>query len=194
MIQILSDSRVLYTLLILAVALERAGELLLSRRNLRKALARGGVTAGDSAYRRMALFHAAFLLACPAEVWLLHRPWRPLLGYAMLATTALAMAIRYWAVRALGDHWNVRVVCIPGAPAVKAGPYRYLRHPNYLAVALELFALPLVHGAWLTALVFGTLNLAVLRERIRTEEDLLSEHTDYAAAFTRNAPPLTRSP
>ena len=80
----------------------------------------------------------------------------------------------------LGDRWNAQVICIPGSPAIHSGPYRWIRHPNYVAVGLEMFALPLIGGAWRTSLIFGVLNLAILRWRIRVEENALSIHSDYA--------------
>lgn len=130
----------------------------------------------------MVLMHAAFLVACPLEVWLLHRPWRPPLGWAMLAVVGTTMGLRYWVVATLGDRWNTRVLCIPGEPPIERGPYRWVRHPNYVAVVLELIALPLVHGAWLTAVVFTLWNTRVLQLRLRTEEAALAH---YARAATQ---------
>ena len=92
----------------------------------------------------------------------------------MLILVALSMSLRYWAISSLGRRWNTRVVVLPGVPLVAAGPYRYLRHPNYVAVIVEIFALPLVHSAWLTAVVFTLLDLVVLRTRIAVEERALS--------------------
>jgi methyltransferase len=89
------------------------------------------------------------------------------------ADLAATTTLRYWVIATLGDRWCTRVIVVPGAPLVDGGPFRWLRHPNYLAVALEVPALPLVHTAWLTALVFGTLDLAVLRARIRAEDAAL---------------------
>ena len=97
---------------------------------------------------------------------------------------ALSMSLRYWAISSLGRRWNTRVVVLPGVPLEAAGPYRHLRHPNYLAVVIEIFALPLVHSAWLTAIVFSVLNLIVLRTRIAVEERALS----FRAAGQTGAP------
>ncbi|HXT21632.1 MAG TPA: isoprenylcysteine carboxylmethyltransferase family protein, partial [Thermoanaerobaculia bacterium] len=83
--------------------------------------------------------------------------------------------LRYWVIATLGERWTTRVLVLPNAPLVAGGPYRWLRHPNYLAVAVEVFALPLVHTAWLTALVCGAANLAVLALRIRVENAALDE-------------------
>jgi methyltransferase len=172
-------SRVLYTLLILLVIAERGVELWLSRRNARLAFARGAVEAPDDPYRAMVILHVLFLLACPAEVWLADRPFRPAVGLPMLAAVAAAMALRYWAVLTLGDRWNTRVICLAGVPAVTTGPYRWIRHPNYLAVVTELAALPMVHSAWVTAIIFSLLNMPILARRIRVEEEALSRLSDY---------------
>jgi methyltransferase len=167
------DSRALFTLLIAAVALERLGELVISRRHEKALRARGAVEAGAGHYPVMVAIHAALLLAAPAEVWLLDRPFLPWLGWPMLALVAATMALRYWVIATLGERWATRVLVLPGAPLVAAGPYRFLRHPNYLAVAVEVVALPLVHTAWLTALLCGAANLAILAWRIRIEDAAL---------------------
>jgi methyltransferase len=190
----LADSRVLYTVLVGLVALERSLESVISKRNLARALARGAVL-GDSALHRCSVaLHAAFLVACPLEVWFLHRPWRPAFGLPMLGLLVLTMALRYWAVWTLGDRWNVLVVCVPGDATVTGGPYRWLRHPNYLAVLLELPALALVHGAWLTAIVFGLGNAGHVAQRIQAEENLLRRHTDYDQAMKDRPSLLPRCP
>ena len=121
----------------------------------------------------MKLLHTGFLLACAAEVLLLQRPFVPALGVPMLVLVLAAQALRYWAIASLGPRWNVRVITIPGIPLSTGGPYRFLRHPNYLAVVLEGIAIPLIHTAYLTALGFSLLNAWMLRTRIRCEERAL---------------------
>jgi len=162
-----------YLALIGLVACQRLAELRLSRANLRKALARGAVEYGRGHFPVMAALHAAFLCSCALEVVLLHRPFPGAVGWAALALFALAQGLRYWAIASLGDRWNVRVIVVPGEALVVRGPYRYVRHPNYIAVAVEVATLPLVHGAYLTAVAFSALNAALLRVRIRTEEAAL---------------------
>jgi methyltransferase len=163
------------------VALERGFELWLSRRNAAAALARGGIERGREHFGFMRALHAAFLAGCALEVALLDRPFDPRLGFPMLALALAAQALRYWAIATLGARWNVRVIVVPGEPVVTRGPYRWLRHPNYLAVVLEGFALPLIHGAWLTALGFSALNAWLLHVRIRVEERALAEHCELEA-------------
>ena len=167
------DSRALFTLLIAAVAAERLVELVISRRHERALRARGAVEAGAGHYPVMVAIHTALLFAAPAEGWLLDRPFLPWLGWPMLAIVGLTMALRYWVIATLGERWATRVLVLRGAPLVAGGPYRFLRHPNYLAVAIEVVALPLVHTAWLTALVCGVANLAILAWRIRVEDAAL---------------------
>lgn len=166
-------SALLYLAFLGAVSLERLAELVISRRNARRAFARGGVEVGQRHFRVMALMHTAFLAACALEVVLLERPFPGLLGALALLVALLAQGLRYWVITTLGEQWNVRVIVVPGAAPVSGGPYRYLRHPNYAAVIAEMAAIPLIHGAWLTALVFSVLNALVLWVRIRAEEDAL---------------------
>jgi len=177
------DSRIAYSLLILLVVAQRLVELVRSSRNERWLRAQGGVEAGAGHYRWMVLLHTAFLASCLAEVWLLDRAFEKWLSIAALVALVLATALRYSAIRTLGRRWTTRVICLPGAPVVTAGPFRFLRHPNYLAVIIEIIALPLIHGAWLTAGVFTTLNGVLLRTRVRVEEQALHEHGDYEQAF-----------
>jgi methyltransferase len=121
----------------------------------------------------MKLLHGAFLAGCALEVTLLERPFLPWLGVPMLVLALGAQTLRYWAVASLGKRWNVRVITIPGMPLSTAGPYRFLRHPNYLAVVVEGVAIPLIHTAILTAFAFTLLNGLLLRTRIRSEERAL---------------------
>jgi len=165
----------LYLGLLALVALERAVELVLSARNARLARARGAVERGQGHYPAMAAFHGLFLVACGTEVLLLHRPFPGAAGWTALVVVLGSQALRYWAIATLGWRWNTRIVVVPGATPVTSGPYRWVRHPNYVAVIAEMAALPLVHGAWLTALVFSLGNGLLLRVRIRAEEEALGE-------------------
>lgn len=168
-----ADSRVVYTLVVLAVAVERLVELRISSRNTRRLMALGGVESGAEHYPWMVSLHTVLLIACPLEVWLLDRPFVPALAASMGVLLLTTMALRYWVIASLGGRWTTRVVCLPGTELCTHGPYRFLRHPNYVAVALELVALPLLHGAWLTAALFGGLNGLLLRVRIRVENAAL---------------------
>ena len=163
-----------YVLLIAAVAVERVAELVVSQRNLRWSRTQGGVEFGAGHYPAMVALHTGLLVGCLAEVYLLHRPFLPWLGWPMLAVVIAAQALRWWCITTLGRQWNTRVVVIPDAPRVTGGPYRLIPHPNYVAVIAEGIALPLVHTAWITALVFTVFNAALLSARLSTENAALA--------------------
>ena len=163
-----------YALLILVIAAERLFELVVSKRNLAWSRAHGGVEFGFGHYPVMVVLHVALLVGCLVEPIVLHRPVLPALGWPMLAVVVAAQILRWWCITTLGSQWNTRVVVVPGADRVAGGPYRLIPHPNYVAVVVEGFALPLVHTAWLTALVFTVLNAALLRTRIKVENAALA--------------------
>jgi methyltransferase len=167
-----------YTLLVVAVGVQRLGEMAVSRRNAAWALARGGVETGRGHFPVMVMLHTGLLAGCVAEVWLAGRPFVPALGWPMLALVVASQGVRLWCVRALGPRWNTRVIVVPGTPPVTSGPYRFLRHPNYAVVVVEGLALPLVHSAWITAVVFTAANAPLLVVRVRAEHRAL----DRAAA------------
>ena len=166
-----------YLVLIAAVAAERLAELVIAQRNLAWSRARGGVEFGAAHYPVMVVLHTGLLVGCVAEVALLHRPFLPALGWPMLAIVLAAQGLRWWCITTLGHQWNTRVVVVPGAPRITGGPYRFMPHPNYLAVIAEGVALPLVHTAWLTAVIFTVLNAVLLRTRVGTENRALASLT-----------------
>jgi methyltransferase len=163
-----------YVLLIAAVAAERVAELVVSQRNLAWSRSRGGVEFGAGHYPVMVVLHTGLLVGCLVEVAVADRPFLPWLGWPMLAIVIAAQALRWWCITTLGRQWNTRVVIVPGAQRVTGGPYRVTTHPNYVAVVAEGIALPLVHTAWITALVFTVLNAALLATRINTENAALA--------------------
>jgi methyltransferase len=181
---VVTDSHLAFTLLVAAVAAARLLELRVSNRNVRRLTARGGVEAAPRHYPAMVGLHTAFLAACPAEAWLLDRPFLPWLGWPMVCLVLAAAGLRLWVIRTLDGRWTTRIICLPGAPPVTTGPYRFLRHPNYLAVIVEIFALPLVHTAWLSAAAFSAANAQLLRVRIRAEEAALAKVSPYETAFS----------
>ena len=151
------------------VALERVAELAHARRNTRALLARAGVEVGAGHYPLLVLLHAAWLAA------LLHFvPADRAPSWAWLGIFVLLQALRLWVLASLGPYWTTRIITLPGAPLVRHGPYRFLRHPNYVVVVAEIAVLPLAFGAWRIALVFSALNLALLAWRIRVEQQALA--------------------
>jgi methyltransferase len=160
-----------FTALIVLVAAERVLELVVSKRNLKWSIAQGGKEFGAGHYPVMVALHSALLVGSVVEA----RRRRPssVLGRAMVAVVLAAQALRWWCITTLGRQWNTRVVVVPGAARVADGPYRVIPHPNYVAVVTEGAALPLAGGAWITALVFTVANAALLRTRIRIENEAL---------------------
>lgn len=150
------------------VTLQRAGELILARRNTAALLARGAREHAADHYPLIVAVHAAWL----AALWLfapsqsIDRFW--------LAMFALLLVARIWVIATLGRRWTTRIIVLPDAPLVRNGPYRFLNHPNYWVVAGEIAVLPLVFGLWRVALIFSLLNAAVLTIRIRAENRALS--------------------
>jgi methyltransferase len=162
-----------YAVLVALVALERLAELVVARRNARWSVERGAREVGARHYAVMVVLHTGLLAGALLEVGLGARPFVPALGWPMLAVVVLSQALRWWCITTLGRQWNTRILVVPGLPRVTGGPYRFLAHPNYVAVVLEGAALPLVHTAWITAVAFTVANAALLGVRITTENAAL---------------------
>jgi len=167
-------SEVLFTVLIGAVALERLAELVVSKRNAAWSFERGGVETGQRHYFVMVVLHSGLLIGALVEVWVRRPDFVPALGFPMLVLVLGSQALRWWCIQTLGRRWNTRVIVVPGLPLVTGGPYRLTSHPNYVAVVLEGLALPLVHSAWITAVVFTVCNALLLAVRLRVENEALA--------------------
>lgn len=183
-----------FTLVVALVAGERLVELAVSKRGERWSLARGGVEHGTSHYLPMVACHVGLLAGSLAEVWIARRPFLPVVAAAMLGLTGAAQALRWWCVRSLGRHWNTRVIVVPGSTLVRRGPYRWISHPNYVAVVIEGVTLPLIHTAWLTALCFTLVNAGILAVRIRVENAALASATARETRSTPEARTATTDP
>jgi methyltransferase len=171
-----------FTAVVLLVGLERVAELVVSTRNAAWSLARGGTETGRGHYPVMVVLHTGLLVGMLVEAWV-RRPEVPvLLAGSMLVLAAASQALRWWCIATLGRRWNTRVIVVPGLPPVTRGPYRLLSHPNYVAVVLEGVALPLVHAAWVTAVVFTVANAVLLSVRVRVENRALAALPDPVAA------------
>ena len=185
------------TLLVVAVglvALQRLLELLLSRRNERRTRAKGAVERGAGHYKLIVAVHTSWFVSTFVE-GALRGPDFPAFWPVPLALFLLVQPLRYWAIFSLGETWNTRVLVIPGAKLVRRGPYRFLRHPNYVVVVVEVLAFPLIFGAWITALVFSILNAVLLYVRIKEENRALVElAVSYQpSAVSNNRRPTGRS-
>jgi methyltransferase len=160
---------VIFWILLGVIACERVAELVVSARHAKALLGRGGVEYGFSHFPVMIVLHVGLIAGCVLEPLLGGRTFLPALGFPMLVLTVLANMLRWWCITTLGERWTARVIVLPGAPLVRSGPYRWFAHPNYVAVIIEGFALPLTGSAWFTAVAFTVLNAALLTVRIRCE-------------------------
>ena len=173
----------LYLALLLGVAALRLVELRISRRNQQLLLARGAQRVPEPHFRWIVAIHTAVLLGAAAEVLFLRRSFLPLLGAAMFAIFLASNALRFWVIRTLGDLWSVQVMDSTRLGVVTTGPFRYVRHPNYAGVILEMLSLPLIHTAWITAVVTAIAYSWVLSKRLAAEEPVLLANPDYRAAM-----------
>ncbi|HVU49957.1 MAG TPA: isoprenylcysteine carboxylmethyltransferase family protein [Polyangia bacterium] len=180
----MARSEVAFLALLAAVGLGRLVEMRLSRRHQRALAAQGARREPEPGFAAMVALHTGVLVASAVEVVALRRPFLPAVAVPALIAFALANALRWWVIATLGTHWNVQVVGSLSLGVVTGGPYRFVRHPNYVAVFVELLALPLVHGAWLTAVAGAALHVPVLRRRLALEEAVLGADATYRAAMS----------
>ena len=159
----------LASIILAFVALQRGAELIYSSRNAARLRQRGGIEFGRGHYPFMVLLHAAWLVAMAIGIWR-----DPIVRTVPLAIYAVLQILRVWVLATLGPFWTTRVISVPGALLVLRGPYRFVRHPNYVVVIAEVATLPLVFGQVTNALVFSALNLAIIAWRIRIENAALA--------------------
>lgn len=155
-----------------AVLAQRLGELVYARANTRRLLAKGGTEFGAGHYPLFALLHSAWLMA--QALWLIFMGLENVI-WPLVAVYGALQLLRAWILLSLGERWTTRVIVLPDAPLVRAGPYRFIRHPNYWLVCAEIAILPLIFGAWPLALAFSILNGALLFHRIRIENAALNQ-------------------
>ena len=176
-----------FTVLIALVGLERVAELIVSTRNAAWSKERGGIETGLGHYPFMVVLHTGLLVGALVEAWVRRPDVSALLAWSMFVLVLASQALRWWCIATLGRRWNTRVIVVPGLTPVHSGPYRFLKHPNYVAVVVEGFALPLVHAAWITALVFTVANAALLTVRIHCEDRALATLPDASAGRVSRA-------
>ena len=165
----------LYTAFIALTGIERLVEVRVSNRNAAWSFSQGGVERGKGHYPFMVVLHTGFLIGAVAETWLLEPQFSTPWGWIWLTIALLCQGLRWWCINTLGQRWNTRVILVPNLPRIQGGPYRFLSHPNYVIVALEGLALPLIHNAYWTAGIFTLLNAGLMWVRIRCEEAALQE-------------------
>ncbi|MGK5093696.1 isoprenylcysteine carboxylmethyltransferase family protein [Deltaproteobacteria bacterium TL4] len=168
-----------FTGLVGILIIQRLFELRLSQRNEARILLEGGREYSAEHYPVMVLLHTSWFIAMLLEVWLLRPQFYGSLFIGALAFTLLGQVLRYAAIRTLGWRWSTRIMVLPDVPPIHAGIYRYIRHPNYLGVILEIAAVPLLHSAYWTAICFSIANAFLLKKRILAEELALNENQEY---------------
>ncbi|MGV2826965.1 isoprenylcysteine carboxyl methyltransferase family protein [Myxosarcina sp. GI1(2024)] len=178
-------TKYIFTGIVLAVIMQRLIEVRYSDRNKVKILQQGGREHGDNLLGAVKLLQVSWWISMIAEVWYLDRPLIPVLAAVALTATIAGQVLRYFSMKALQWRWTLPIMTVPEMPVVESGVYRYLRHPNWLGVILEIAFLPLIHSAYLTAIAFSLANAWLIGKRIRTEEQALAENTNYQTAFAK---------
>lgn len=165
----------LFWIFLIILSLQRISELFIAKRNEKLALSRGAREYDKEGYKFIVLMHLLFFLVFIAEFYIFKRTLNPLWPL-LLTALILTEVLRYWAIFSLGTYWNTKILVIPDITLVTKGPYKYLNHPNYLAVVLEILVVPLIFSCYITSILFTALNFFVLRRRIRIEEKALNEN------------------
>lgn len=176
-------SVIAFLALLAAVGLLRIFELRVSKRHQQQMIAGGASKVTERGFGWIVFVHTALLIGAALEVVLLHRPFIPILSAVMLVIFLSANAVRLWVVLTMGKHWNVQIMNSTSLGVVTSGPFRFVRHPNYAAVFLEMLSLPLVHTAWITALLGSIAYMVTISQRIALEENVLFANPDYRAAM-----------
>jgi methyltransferase len=180
----LSVSVIAYLGLLIVVALLRIYELQISRQHQQEMVSQGASKVVDPRFRWMVALHTGVLVGAACEVIFLHRPFIPILATVCFVIFLAANAVRWWVIRTLGEHWNVQVMNSTSLGVITTGPFRYVRHPNYAAVFVEMLVLPLIHTAWITAIAGSLAHILVLSQRLATEEKVLFSDAHYREAMT----------
>lgn len=163
-------------ILLCAIICQRLMELVIAKRNEIWMKERGGVEKGKKHYKWFVIMHVLFFISIIGESQLANAVDRQL-NYFLFAIFVLAQTGRIWCIHTLGRFWNTKIIVLPGVSLIKQGPYKYMKHPNYFIVLVELFVIPLIFGAEFTAIVFPLLHLGLLKLRIPHEEKALSKVT-----------------
>ncbi|MDV6378054.1 isoprenylcysteine carboxyl methyltransferase [Sporosarcina sp. GW1-11] len=172
----------LFLFVYIIVVIQRLVELTVAKRNEQWMRSQGAIEVGASHYKWMVFMHTAFFVSLLVEVTMFNRPLSPVWGL-LLVTFLLMQLLRVWCLSSLGKFWNTKILILPGATVQKKGPYRWIRHPNYVIVTTELLVLPLLFSAYFTVALFFVLNLWMLSVRIPAEERALRELTNYTEVF-----------
>jgi methyltransferase len=177
----------LYGFILVVLSLERLVELIIARQNTKWSLAQGGFEVAPRHYPYMVVIHIGLIVGSFSEVYFLKRPFNQYLFQTMLIISLLCQGLRWWVITTLKKQWNTRIIIVPGLSRITSGPYRWLTHPNYLAVILEGIAVPMMHSAWITALCFTISNLLLLSIRIYHENSALEQLSPLSDTCSQGA-------
>ncbi|MBY4604294.1 MULTISPECIES: isoprenylcysteine carboxyl methyltransferase family protein [Bacillus] len=166
----------MFWFLIVILITQRVAEMAVARQNEQKVKKQGAIEFGESHYPYIIIMHILFFLSLIAEVLLMNK--QPSSWWIGIAAAILCVqAVRYWALCSLGAYWNTKILVVPGAELVKKGPYKWIKHPNYTVVILEILLIPLLYQAYVTMCLFSLVNAVLLTVRIRTEDKALEEYS-----------------
>ncbi|MBW8349035.1 hypothetical protein K0H71_06125 [Bacillus sp. IITD106] len=171
-----------FLILLLIVIVQRLVELRIAKRNEQWMLASGAKEYGQSHYHLMVLMHIGFFVSLIVE-YLIRNPSLNTVWPIFLFIFIVAQIARIWVIMTLGKYWNTKIIVLPGIKVVKKGPFKYVKHPNYIIVTIELFVIPMIFNLYITAISFLVLNQIILRVRIPIEENALRENTNYKEKF-----------
>lgn len=177
------STKYIFIVIIFAVIFQRLFELRISKSNEAYVLSQGGKIHSDNLLGAVKVLQVSWWIAAIAEVWYFDRLFSFALASVCLSITLLGQVLRYLSMQALERCWTLPIMTLPRMSVVDRGIYRYLRHPNWLGVILEIAALPLIHGAYLTAIIFSIANALLMRQRVQTEEQALAENSNYTVIF-----------
>ncbi|WP_336864419.1 isoprenylcysteine carboxyl methyltransferase family protein [Peribacillus frigoritolerans] len=172
----------IFAIFIILIAIQRLVELYIAKQNEKQLKAGGAIEYGESHYKWMVLMHLSFFIVLIIEVIALERDISGLWPI-WLTLFLIAQSGRIWVIRSLGKHWNTKIIVVPEADVVIKGPYKFLKHPNYIIVATEILVISLLFNAYYTAIIFSLLNVWMMMVRIPLEEKALKEHTEYSTVF-----------
>lgn len=168
----------IFFLFLAIIILQRFAELIIAKQNEKWMLKQGGIVFGEKHYKMIVGLHIFFFIFFLWEVFHFGKTLSSLWP-VLLIIFILTQAVRVWALSSLGKYWNTKIIVLPDADVVMKGPYKYMKHPNYVIVTLEFIIIPLIFQAYLTAIIFSVLNMWMLSIRIPEEEKALSKYTSY---------------
>lgn len=164
---------VIIKFLFLLIIFQRLFELVIAKSNEKWMKARGGIETGQGHYKWFVILHILFFISIISEV--IFNDAEPQLSYPVLAILLFIQLFRVWCMQSLGRFWNTKIIVLPGVALIRKGPYKYMKHPNYFIVGLELFVIPLLFGAYITSIIFPVLHILLLMVRIPSENKLLAK-------------------